>query len=561
MCSAARSLVATGDFNNDGIQDVLLINTVTGEGTLSLGTGSTTTPFAVALQPLTNPDGSTGTTPFIAAEGAVPTGVIATDLNGDSLLDFVVSYASTNNLGVFLNHGDGTFSASSVALPASPTAIALGHFTGTAAPSIAVLAGGDVASVNGGLNSQVFVAQDDATGNLGVLANPTLVMGVGTDIAAGDIDGTGGTDAFVGLKSGAVAPLFSTGAAFTVGTAFPVFTGVPVDNIDVSNATGVTTVLAFSKNTVPSTDTSSTAVIPEVSLIAFQPDGTANISQSFFPDAAAVRAHFVAGTSVVGVVTPSAISLYENNSGYTATATLSSDGALNDFQGTIVNDAYHIVAVGAATNRFFYTDGSLDSVNGLPALKFANIPFEERIISFTAGDGGAGTTLHGGDGGSIKGLTYTQTLGSGVIEAGGGYSTLVTTGNGGASAGASGGRGGDMTNVALSLNPGYLNDGQDDTDFALLRTGDGGAGAAGGAGGGITKTTTTTVFSDTADNQVILGSVAVQLESGNGGAGTLTTGGAGGFITLAGPSALSGVSFYDTDSKTPEAPRFIRGSW
>ena len=34
-----RSLIATGDFNGDGIQDVLLINTVTGEGTLSLGTG------------------------------------------------------------------------------------------------------------------------------------------------------------------------------------------------------------------------------------------------------------------------------------------------------------------------------------------------------------------------------------------------------------------------------------------------------------------------------------------------------------------------------------------
>ena len=549
-----RSLIATGDFNNDGIQDVLLINTVTGEGTLSLGTGSTTAPFTIALQPTANPDGSAGTTPFIAAAGAVPTGVIAADLNGDSFLDFVVSYASTNNLGVFLNRGNGTFTEASVALPASPTAIALGHFTGTAAPPIAVLAGGDVASVNGGLNSQVFVAQDDAAGNLGVLANPTLVMGVGTDIAAGDIDGIGGTDAFVGLKSGSIAPLFSTGVAFNVGTAFSVFPGVPVDNIDVSTATGVTTVLAFSKNIVPITDTTTSAITPEVSLVAFGPDGTANVSQSFFPDASATRAHFVAGTSVVGVVTPGALLLYENNTEYSVAATLSSDGALNDFQGSIIDGSYHIVAVGAATNRFFYTDGTLDSVNGLPALKHANIPFEERIISFTAGDGGAGTTANGGNGGSVTSLTYIQKLGGGVIQAGGGYNTFVTTGNGGASASATGGRGGDLTAVSLSLNPGYLNDGQDDTDFALLRTGNGGNGAAGGAGGAIVRSTTTSVFTDIVDNQVILGSVAVQLESGNGGAGTLTAGGAGGTVTLTGPNSLSGVTFYDYDSKTPEAP-------
>ncbi len=544
-----HSLIASGDFNNDGLQDVLLINTVTGEATLSLGSTATpNVPFVVALQPLTNADGSTGSTPFIAAAGAVPTGVIVTDLNGDSFLDFVVSYASTNNLGVFLNRGNATFSATSVALPASPTAISLGHFTGTATPSFAVLAGGDVASVNGGTNSQVFLAQDDAAGNLSVLSNPTLIQGVGTDIAAGDIDHLGGTDAFVGLKTGGLTPLFSTGAAFTAGTPFQAF-GTSVDNIDVSGST----VLAFSKNTV--TDPTSTAIIPGIVLVAFQPDGTGNAVQSFTPDASALRAHFVAGTGTIGVATPGAIELYQNNNGsYTSVANLSSDGNLNDFVATVTDGVYHVVATGAATNRFFYTDGTLDDTNGLPALKHANIPFEERIISFVAGDGGAGTAKSGGNGGGITGLTYIQKLGGGVIQAGGGYNTFVTTGNGGASVDANGGHGGNLASVALSLNPGYLNDGQDDTDYARILTGDGGDGAAGGAGGGITKTTSTTVFSTNADGSQRNGSVAVQLESGSGGVGTLTTGGVGGSITLAGPKSLGGVTFYDAESQTNEAP-------
>ena len=106
-----------------------------------------------------------------------------------------------------------------------------------------------------------------------------------------------------------------------------------------STATGVTTVLAFSKNTVTSADTGATSNNPTVSLIAFQPDGTGNSIQAFFPDATAVRAHFVAGTSVIGVVTPTSLELFQNSGGvYTNAATLSSDGALNEFQGSFYDN-------------------------------------------------------------------------------------------------------------------------------------------------------------------------------------------------------------------------------
>ena len=554
--NGGKSLIATADFNGDGIQDVLLINTVTGEGTLSLGTGGTDTPYVIALQTVTNPDGTTSTTPFIAAEGAVPTSVVAVDLNGDGRTDFVVSYASTNDLGEFINNGNGTFTASAVALPASPTRIAAGHFTGTTATDFAVLSGGDLAALDGGQNSQVFIAQNDGTGHLTVLSNPATLPGIGTNIVAAQVDGAGGTDIFVGLKSGGIDPLFATGTSFTLGTTIAAF-GTPVDNLDVATSpTGAVTLLAFSGN-VNAGDPTSTVVAPQINLISIKSDGTANGTVVIMPDPGATTAHFVGGIGTIGVVNNSAVSLYENTGTYTVVSSLTSTGVLTDFSGTMINGTTNIVAVGAATNRFFYSSGSLDSSEGLPAFKNFNIPFEERIISFTAGDGGDGGTHVGGRGGSVKGLTYTQTLGGGVIEAGGGYNTFVTTGNGGSSTGGAGGKGGDLASVAISLNPGYDNLGQDDTDFAFLRTGNGGSGTSGGSGGDITKTTSTSVFKDIENSEVIFGAVALQMETGNGGVGSVKDGGAGGSITLGGPAALSGVTFYDVSSQTPEAPALL----
>ena len=559
-----HSFVTTGDFNNDGVQDVLLVNTLTGEATLSLGhvAADGSTSFSIALQPATNANGTPGATPFIAAEGAVPTSVATADLNGDGNLDFVVSYASTDSVGVFLGHGDGTFTASSIALATSPTKIAVADFVGTTAPDIAVLSAGSVTATDGSSNSQVFLLQNDGTGHFTALANPTTIAGVGTDLAAAQIDKVGASDLFVGLTSGAVDTLLSNGTAFTPGamisTGFVAPNGAvaPVTNIDVGPTTTTTTsLLAFSANINVNDAALTTTLAPQVDVFTVSVTGAAASESIFLPTANdTVAAHFIKGTTIVGTVATDALSLYSNQeTGYALLASLSSDGALNDFTGIAGNSGFQIVAVGAATNRFFYSAGDPTSGAGLPSFTPINTPFEPRIISFVAGDGGHGGSDVGGLGGGVTSLTYTQTLGGGVLQAGGTYETHVTTGAGGDSSGAFGGQGGDLTKVSLSLQAGYQNDNQDDTTSAFLTSGNGGAGTNGGAGGGISKVTSTSVFTQMNGTLPEVGAVTMQIISGSGGVGTSGAGGAGGAITLGGPASLSGVSFYDASSTNPEA--------
>lgn len=561
--NGGKSFIAQGDFNGDGIQDVLLVNTLTGEATLSLGSPQTdgTTLFSTAPQPTTNVDGSAGLTPFIASQGAVPTSVATADLNADGHLDFVVSYAATDNLGVFLGHGDGTFTASSVALTVAPTKVVVADFVGTPAPDIAVLSSGDITSASGSFNSQIFLVQNDGAAHFTALGNPTTVTGLGVDLATAQIDKVGGNDLFVGLSSGNVATLFDNGAAFVPGATINAFNppghpGAPVTSIDVGPTTGTTTtLLAFTAN-INVNDKNVLTVTPQVDVIQVGASGAALGENTFQPVATdVVTAHFVQGSDVVGVVGSQSLSLYSYQSmGYAIETSLSSDGVLNDFAGLATGNGFQLAAVGAATNRFFYTVGDPAGAVGLPAFKPVNTPFEPRIISFVAGDGGHGSVGAGGVGGGVNALTYTQTLGGGVLAAGGTYQTFVTTGAGGASDNATGGAGGNLSRVSLSLNAGYQNDNQDDTTSALLTTGHGGTGASGGAGGSISKATATAVYNQIGGDGATLGAVTMQIASGDGGAGASGIGGAGGMITLDGPSSLSGVSFFDPSAINPEAP-------
>jgi hypothetical protein len=196
--------VALGDFNGDGIPDLVVADAGDGQGT---GAG-----VSVLLG---NGDGSFQV-PRALAAGLDPTAVAVADLTSDGRLDLVVANGYEDNYGfkssvsVFQGNGDGSFGpARSYDAGAAPQSVAVGDFTGDGIPDLAVanyfsnnvsvlLGNGDgslqeAPSFDAGLSPQV-VAVGDFTGD-GI---PDLVVadfgiygaGNGVSVLLGNGDGT-----------------------------------------------------------------------------------------------------------------------------------------------------------------------------------------------------------------------------------------------------------------------------------------------------------------------------------------------------------------------------------
>ncbi|CAF1220352.1 unnamed protein product [Rotaria sp. Silwood1] len=110
------SSVAVGDFNNDNQLDFAVANSGTDSLGIFLGYGNGTFSNQIAY--------STGVS-------SQPTSIAVGDFNNDTQLDIAVTNAGTNILGIFLGHGNGTFS-NQIAYPtgssSTPNSIAIGDF-------------------------------------------------------------------------------------------------------------------------------------------------------------------------------------------------------------------------------------------------------------------------------------------------------------------------------------------------------------------------------------------------------------------------------------------------
>jgi hypothetical protein len=132
--------VAVGDFNGDGILDVVVANS--GEYLTGQGGG-----VAVLLG---NGDG-TFQAPVNYAAGSYPFSVAVADLNGDGIPDLVVTNSVSQDVSVLLGNGDGTFRAA-INHPVGPysesgnpgLAVAVMDFNGDGKPDLAVAFGGGV---------------------------------------------------------------------------------------------------------------------------------------------------------------------------------------------------------------------------------------------------------------------------------------------------------------------------------------------------------------------------------------------------------------------------------
>ena len=130
--------VGTGDFNGDGIPDLVVANFGVNNVTVLLGNGN----------------GSFNTPGTTLAAGTGPQGGVVGDFNGDGEMDFAVANGGSGNITVFFGNGSGTsFTTLTVGVGTNPDSIAVGDFNGDGNLDLAVAnagqtgAGGPVGNV------------------------------------------------------------------------------------------------------------------------------------------------------------------------------------------------------------------------------------------------------------------------------------------------------------------------------------------------------------------------------------------------------------------------------
>ncbi len=114
--------VAVGDFNGDGIQDIVAANSDSNTVSIRLGDGS---------------GGFSGSTEV--SVGSNPISVAVGDFNGDGRQDIAAANEGSNTVSIRLGDGDGGFSGSTdVGLGTEPVSVAVGDFNGDGRQDIAV---------------------------------------------------------------------------------------------------------------------------------------------------------------------------------------------------------------------------------------------------------------------------------------------------------------------------------------------------------------------------------------------------------------------------------------
>jgi hypothetical protein len=176
----ALPIVAVGDFNSDGIPDI--VSAPHGGIAISLGKGDGT--FMTPLVP--NIDAGNGINAFGVA-----------DFNGDGVTDLLVGDEDTGKLTVLLGKGDGTFTVGQT-MPFNTQSIAIADFNGDGKLDMAL---------SGSAQTTILLGNGDGT----FTAAPNQPQVSSSQLVAADFNGDGKPDLAVSPSTGATTILLGNG--------------------------------------------------------------------------------------------------------------------------------------------------------------------------------------------------------------------------------------------------------------------------------------------------------------------------------------------------------------
>ncbi|CAF4285632.1 unnamed protein product [Rotaria sp. Silwood2] len=367
-----------------------------------------------------------GPTNYVTATNSIPVSVAEADLDGVNGLDIVVANSGTDNVGVLLNNGDGTFAPEvtySTGAGSKPMSVFLANVDGVPGVDIVVAnSGTDNVGVLSGNGAGGFAAQQTFSTGVGSKPMSVFVANVGGTADADIVVANSGTDN-VGVLYGngaggfVLQPAISTGVgskpmsvyvAFVGGTAADadiVVANSGTDNVGVflSTATG-----AFAPQQIYTTGAGSTPM----SVFVIQVDGAGN------PDIVVANS----GTNNVGVLLNNGAGTFAAQVTYAtgltpmflATADLDGD---TDLDIVVANRGTNNVGVfknngdGTFTAQVTYTtgDGSAPMSVFLANVDGVNGP---DIIVANSGTNNVGVLLNNGAGAFAAQVTYATGAGS-----------------------------------------------------------------------------------------------------------------------------------------------------